>query len=1261
MKVEDLEIPSRIKKKYLSSGIKKLNPPQKKAVENGLMADEDLIIASPTASGKTFIAELGIVNQVVKNRKKAVYIVPLKALASEKYDDFSERYEELNVMMSVGDKDESGDYLENADIVIVTSEKLDSMLRHNPSWIHDIGLVITDEIHLLTSPNRGPTLEITLTRLRDILDFQMLGLSATISNSNELADWLDATLVESDYRPVELEEGIIHGNEIKFYPEDYQPEQEEEKNDSPTSFKTGSEIRSKKTPENSDKAIIKDGHGKPTLNILEDTINKEKQCIIFCNSRKGSEKSSDRCGEVSEEDLDREEELKLEEYAEIIENTLGTPTSQCKRLAENVRKGAAFHHAGLCLSGDSLILHADGSFSRMENLVKNSKETAIGLSEHKMVECNIKEKYELDEKPILKIKTNKGRVIKVSKNHRLPILGEEGIIWRKSKNLNEEDRVATPRKIDIDTKIPDLREMLRENVRTYRKHEELENLVKDLDTNKIEGFSTRYTIDRNITVGDLRTICNRKNESASKYLNTVMSKGGRKPVDIPARLDKDISWAIGAVAGDGYIDNHSVVLTGSCEEIINRFQKICSEKFSRKVSSSERDDGVRTVALNAKVVADILKDFFGIPEGEKAKNLRMPEVGLPNELLASYIRGLFDTDGSVNCRDNADGSPCIEFYTASKELATELHTSLLRFGITAYRDKKKTESRITKLGERQINTNGDIHRLTIYGSEQLREYRDTIGFTHPKKKSRLDEAIKNNPNGGRNQNDIIPKPIGTKVRKIRGSKNLSLSDLEPEIPKSTLSRFENHKTPIKRKTFQKLAKKLEDKELQKIANSDIYWEKITEIKEKEPEKLYDISTSTENFIANGVIAHNTTEQRKAVEKGFKEGFIRSVSATPTLAAGVNLPAYRVIMRDLKRYTGRGMEYIPVLEYEQMSGRAGRPKYDNTGQAISVAKSPGMTDEVLDRYILGEPERIQSKLAAEPVLRMHTLALVASKFCTSMDGLLSFYRKTFYAYQYGDMSQVESKIEKVVRQLQKYGFLEETGLEATKIGKRVSELYIDPDSANLIIESLQEAEEKDVKPISYLFMLSRTTEMQPRPRVRDKEASDIEEALFDAEKYLLEELPKEWSTDYEHFLECMKNSLMMQAWISEVDEERIMDKYNVAPGGIRAKMQNADWLVYGSQELARMKDIDIGKDLEKLRLRLKHGISEELLSLIKYDQIGRVRARKLYDHGIRDRETIRETGFEKLKRLIGEKTARKLKKQVGQENIFDRENIMDYFD
>jgi helicase len=112
------------------------------------------------------------------------------------------------------------------------------------------------------------------------------------------------------------------------------------------------------------------------------------------------------------------------------------------------------------------------------------------------------------------------------------------------------------------------------------------------------------------------------------------------------------------------------------------------------------------------------------------------------------------------------------------------------------------------------------------------------------------------------------------------------------------------------------------------------------------------------------------------------------------------------------------------------------------------------------------------------------------------------------------------------------------------------------------------------------------------------------------------------------------------------------------------MQNADWLLYGAKELVRMREVDsddVEKDIEKLRVRMKHGIKEELLDLVQYDQIGRVRARKLHKHGIKTQSQIREVGFEKLKKLIGKKTAEKLKKQVGQENIFDREDITDWYD
>ena len=117
-------------------------------------------------------------------------------------------------------------------------------------------------------------------------------------------------------------------------------------------------------------------------------------------------------------------------------------------------------------------------------------------------------------------------------------------------------------------------------------------------------------------------------------------------------------------------------------------------------------------------------------------------------------------------------------------------------------------------------------------------------------------------------------------------------------------------------------------------------------------------------IKKGVAFHHAglhTKQRELIEDNFRNGNIKLICSTPTLAAGLDLPAYRVIIRDLKRYSGKfGMTSIPVLEYLQMAGRAGRPKYDKIGEAICLAKSNSEKDEIYNTYILGEPEEIYSK-------------------------------------------------------------------------------------------------------------------------------------------------------------------------------------------------------------------------------------------------------------------------------------------------------------
>jgi len=207
-------IPEHIQTWLDEQGITSLRPSQQKSVDKGLFKGKNLLVCTPTASGKTLVGEMAMRH----SDGKKLYIVPLRALASEKYQDFKEDHPDLTVMIATGDADEKGGRYSDADILIATSEKFDSLLRHKPRWIQRIGCVVIDEIHLLTDPHRGPTLEVVLTLLKKIQpEAQLVGLSATIGNPEELAAWLDAELVQDTWRPVKLHKGIYAEGEIEFY------------------------------------------------------------------------------------------------------------------------------------------------------------------------------------------------------------------------------------------------------------------------------------------------------------------------------------------------------------------------------------------------------------------------------------------------------------------------------------------------------------------------------------------------------------------------------------------------------------------------------------------------------------------------------------------------------------------------------------------------------------------------------------------------------------------------------------------------------------------------------------------------------------------------------------------------------------------------------------------------------------------------------------------------------------------------------------
>ncbi|MEM5792866.1 MAG: DEAD/DEAH box helicase [Candidatus Aenigmatarchaeota archaeon] len=707
--LKEYGIPEEFIIKLKESGIKNLNDPQIKSIKSGLFNSKNIVVSAPTASGKTLIATLAAIKKL-KEGSRVIYLVPLIALATEKWQYYKKLFHNtgIKVAISTGDLDSSDEWLANYNLIILTTEKCDSLIRHGSQWLRDVGLVIVDEIHLLNDPNRGPTLEVTLTMLREIFkNSQIIGLSATINNVDEISKWLNAKTVKSNFRPVELYEGIYLNNKIYFF------------------GREGYELNENLIPE---------------LSILENTNRLGKQSIYFVSTRRNAESLAEKIANFNKNFIGKNESQHLSRLSEEILNALETPTRQCKKLADCIRKGVAFHHAGL---------------------------------------------------------------------------------------------------------------------------------------------------------------------------------------------------------------------------------------------------------------------------------------------------------------------------------------------------------------------------------------------------------------------------IG--------------------------------------------------------------------------------------------------KQRWLIEESFRNGLLKVICATPTLAMGVSLPAFRVVVRDVVRYyEGYGLRHIPVLEYKQFVGRAGRPEYDKFGESILVAKTETEAEKLVQTYIFGEPEEIYSKLSMDPVLRMYILALVSSEFVNSRTDLINFFKKTFYAYQFGEITDIENKIDYILELLIKFGFIKssERGIFATKIGKRVSELYLDPLTAYKFLNSLKKIN-PNTSDFSIIHIISSTLEMKPLLSVSSGEYDEINKKI--AINQFLIDIPKEWEEEYDEFMSTVKTAMLLESWVEEKTEDEILGKFKVTPGELYTRLKNADWLLYSLNELGLLsgnKEI-LGK-IRKLRIRMKYGVKEELLPLVRLEQVGRVRARKLFNNNIKTINELREISLERLSRIVGPKVAMIIKRQLGEE-------------
>ena len=219
MQIAELDISKEFKKYLTQSGFTELYPPQADCVKAGLLENENMLLAIPTASGKTLAATLAMIKYFEDGGDGiAVYLTPLNALTAEKYKEFKEfesmRHIKIHVGMQAGGQAKR---TTNANIRIVTNESLMASLILDAPWTRRIRFVVADEVHTIHDPTRGPDLEMALvTLMKRKPSPRILALSATVGNPKTVAKWLNAKYVSSDWRPVKLREGVLNDKIIQF-------------------------------------------------------------------------------------------------------------------------------------------------------------------------------------------------------------------------------------------------------------------------------------------------------------------------------------------------------------------------------------------------------------------------------------------------------------------------------------------------------------------------------------------------------------------------------------------------------------------------------------------------------------------------------------------------------------------------------------------------------------------------------------------------------------------------------------------------------------------------------------------------------------------------------------------------------------------------------------------------------------------------------------------------------------------------------------
>ncbi len=562
---------------------------------------------------------------------------------------------------------------------------------------------------------------------------------------------------------------------------------------------------------------------------------------------------------------------------------------------------------GLCVSPDSMILN-DNGFKEIGKFVEERFDESKAIKEHKGIRYNeislettaLSNSFKTEKKALskiwrikapkkmAKISLQSGKTIELTPNTKLLRIKNGKVEWIKSIEIEEGDFVASTRKLPEGLNKPlysveilkeDKNVRIKDNIAEFftkitdklsEKHGSIQNVAKNYNLKRDNLYFWRSKkLYKGIPLHlffKMGSDAGFETKHLAKQVKNVFNRFG-KNIKIPETLNNQkLAYLAGLVFGDGSVyltkeNQTGIRFYNSDKELLKEFDEIIYELFGLKAEKLSEEGKVPGRRINSIVVWKLLREF-GLSNKKTENKLSHFCTEQSNELIAEVLKGLFDTDGYTS----KSTSPHVGLTTVSKKLAQTIHLSLLKFGIQPKLRERKVKGRICKGKNITVKSKHNQFFVEIRGKNNLELFSKAIGFKLERKNNTLKEIIEKIPKSNPNI-DIVPE-ISPLLKEIKAKWSWASGKVNP-TQKMLKKLIENKNNPL----------------LKSLAEANVVWEKVKlkEYFKPEYEFVYDFTVEkSHNFIANGIIVHNTASAQK---DDFGEGGWTLKAGALVLASG----------------------------------------------------------------------------------------------------------------------------------------------------------------------------------------------------------------------------------------------------------------------------------------------------------------------------------------------------------------------------------------